>query len=421
MSVAISSAYQLNSQKPNLPEKRHLVQVSPTSANPSSATPLHGGATIEFLNLPTSASAVGSYISTKESYIKVSCRATVTTDTKTASLPKTGFMGCIEQVRVTSSGYVVEQSEHHNILSSFLRDMTEGDRNRTGVRNRLEGTLTKDTGFQFTAGTAKETAEATFCIPLVGQFWNSCEMLPCHAISDLAYRLTLASDANCLVNSNGDVPVTLDVTGFTLNLCYVEVSPESRQMLTGRTGMDWSAPAWEVIRDNLTGVAQETLKIPSAKSSMKTLAVTFQHADADNKTTAKTDPSARSDPGVDEYQWNVNGELYPRNPVEGKTQQLMELMRSFHEDRGYNTQIDNYGATSGTKNTDPSAEQYAIAVSLESHGKSQSSYSGVSTLTQNPMVTIKDKNGNFTPANVHYCCQFDQSYRIENGVIRVSY
>ena len=420
MSVAISSAYQLNSQKPNLPEKRHLVQVSPTSANPSSANPLHGGATIEFLNLPTSSAAVGSYISTKESYIKVSCRATVTTDTKTASLPKTGFLGCIEQVRVTSSGYVVEQSEHHNILSSFLRDMTEGDRNRTGVRNRLEGTADKDKGFKFTAGTGATTAEATFCIPLVGQFWNSCEMLPCHAITDLAYRLTLASDLNCLVNSDSDAPVTLDVTEFTLNLCYVEVSPESRQMLTGRTGMDWSAPAWEVIRDNLTAVAQETLKIPSAKSSMKTLAVTFQHANADNADTANADPSARTDPGIAEYQWNVNGELYNRNPVVGKSQQLMELMRSFHEDRGYNTQIDNYGVVSGA-NTDPSAEQYAISVSLESHGKSQSSYSGASTLTQNPMVTIKSSGGNFTACNVHYCCQFDQSYRIENGVIRVSY
>ena len=423
MSVAISSAYQLNEQKPNLPEKRHLVEIAPTSANPSSANPLHGGATIEFLNLPTSASAVGSYISTKESYIKVKCRATMGTAGHTCRLPKTGFMGCVEDIRVTSSGYVVEDSKHHNLLSSFLRDMTEGDRDRKGVRSRLEGTAQGDTnkGEGFTATSAEATGEEEFCIPLLGQFWNSCEMLPCHAITDLAYRLTLASDKNCTVTGTaGETVSTFDVTGFTLHLCYVEVSPESRSMLTGRTGMNWSSPAWEVIRDNLSAVAQETLKVPSAKSSMKTLAVTFQDASADNSTALDADAAARTDPQMGEYQWNVNGELYPRNPVEGKTQMLQELMRSFHEDRGYNTQITNYGVKAAA-NTDPAAEQFAISVSLESHGKSQSSYSGASTLTQNPMVTIKSNATNFTATNVHYMCQFDQAYRIENGVVRVSY
>ena len=420
MSVAISSAYQLNEQKPNLPEKRHLVEVAPTSANPSSASPIHGGATIEFLNLPTSASAVGSYISTKESYIKVKCRATMAAAGKTCRLPKTGFMGCVEDIRVTSSGYVVEDSKHHNLLTSFLRDMTEGDRDRTGVRNRLEGTATKHTGAEFTAGSGAATEEEEFCIPLLGQFWNSCEMLPCHAITDLAYRLTLASDNNCLVTSTaGDTPSTFDVTGFTLHLCYVEVSPESRSMLTGRTGMNWSSPAWEVIRDNLGSVGQETLKVPSAKSSMKTLSVTFQHSDADNSVALDADPAARTDPGLAEYQWNVNGELYPRNPVEGNAQMLQELMRSFHEDRGYNTQITEYAQVSG-KNSNPASEHFAISVSLESHGKSQSSYSGASTLTQNPMVIVKSASA-FTQTNVHYMCQFDQAYRIENGVVRVSY
>ena len=245
-------------------------------------------------------------------------------------------------------------------------------------------------------------------------------MCPCHAITDLAYRLTLAKDLNCLVNTDSDIPVTLDVTGFTLHLCYVEVSPESRNMLSNRVGMNWTSPAWETIRDNLSGVAQETLKIPSAKSSVKTLAVTFQSATADNVSTANADPGARTDPKIGEYQYNVNGELYPRNPVEGKTQMLKELMRSFHEDQDYNTRLTNYGVVA-TANVDPTAEHFAVCVSTESHGKSQSSYSGVSTLTQNPMLTIKCASGNFTPTNVFYHVQFDQSYRIENGVVRVSY
>lgn len=418
MSVNISNAYMLQNQKPNLPEKRHLVQIEPTSVNPSQANPLHGGAVIEFLNLPTSSSAVGSYISTKESYIHVKCRATVATDAKKARLPKTGFLGCIEEVRVTSSGYVVEDSKHHNLLSSFLRDMTEGDRDRTGVKNLLEGTSAKHKGAEFPAGTAKETKELDLCIPLVGQFWNSCSMLPVHAITDLAYRLTLASDLNCLVNVDSN-PVSLDVTQFRLNMCYVEVSPESRNMLTGRTGMNWSAPAWETIRDNLSDVAQETLKVPSAKSSMKSIAVTFQNPIADNSNAQDADPSARSEINMAEYQWNINGTLYNRNPVVGKAQMLKELFRAFHLDSDYNTQIDNYGVAS-TVTVDPASEQFAICVSLESHGKSQSSYSGESTLTQNPMVTIK-ADGKFRPTNVFYHCQFDQAYRIENGIIRISF
>ena len=99
---------------------------------------------------------------------------------------------------------------------------------------------------------------------------------------------------------------------------------------------------------------------------------------------------------------------------------LKELFRSFHLDNDYNTQIDKYGVKTAV-NTNPADEQFAICVSLESHGKSQSSYSGESTLTQNPMVTIKCSSGTFHVCNVYYHCQFDCAYRIENGVIRVSY
>ena len=77
MSV-ISQDYMNHTAKQAMPERRHLVKIEPTSTNPSEASPVNAGSTIEFLNLPTASAAVGSYISTDESYmtLKVRCKVT---------------------------------------------------------------------------------------------------------------------------------------------------------------------------------------------------------------------------------------------------------------------------------------------------------------------------------------------------------
>lgn len=422
--VVMSDAYMNGGEaRPHLPEKRHVVVIEPTSTNPSRTNPVQGGSKIQFLNLPTGASAVGSYISVKESYIKMTVRARTATG-KDATLNKLGALGLFDHVKVLSSAYIVEDSQHHSRLASLLRDVDENDRNRAGVKETLEGTSGDEEGALLKETAGDLSVEKTMCIPLVGQWWNSHQMTPVHAITDLAYELTLNSDLNC-VNQSGNAstqgePVGIDIVDFKLHLCYVEVSPESKNMLTQKTGLSWSAPTWETIRDNLSAVAQETLKIPSAKSSTKSLIVEFQNADANNAKGEKQDFHARVNPAVASYQFNVNGELYPRQEIVGNEESLMQGMRTFHNDHGYNNKLTPFGTGAADGKT-VANDKYFIAMSLESHNKSNSSYSGRSTLAQNPMVTIKSSAAAFTASNVFYHVQYDQKYSIENGIVRISY
>ena len=74
MSVAISDHYQHPQAKPGMPEKRHLVEILPTSQSPTAANPVAAGSQVQWLNLPTAGAAPGSYISTEESYMSVTVR-----------------------------------------------------------------------------------------------------------------------------------------------------------------------------------------------------------------------------------------------------------------------------------------------------------------------------------------------------------
>ena len=85
MSVAVNHAYQNADAKPAIPTKEHEIIVEPTSHSPSETNPLVGGNRIEFLNLPTSSSANGSFISVAQSYIKITLKCNVQAgDGKTA-------------------------------------------------------------------------------------------------------------------------------------------------------------------------------------------------------------------------------------------------------------------------------------------------------------------------------------------------
>ena len=58
-------------------------------------------------------------------------------------------------------------------------------------------------------------------------------MTPVHAITDLAYRLTLVPNLAGVVSPDADDDATgYQIEGCTLHLCYVEVSEQSKRMLS---------------------------------------------------------------------------------------------------------------------------------------------------------------------------------------------
>ena len=145
MSVAISSHYHNEMARPTIAERRHLVKILPTSTVPTQGNPVPAGSVIEFLNLPSSTAAAGSFISVKESYMELTVRCINAANNTPAALPRQGAASLFERIQVHSSGMVVEDSLHHNQLISLLSDMTNMDQFKAGVPALLEG-LGSDAG-----------------------------------------------------------------------------------------------------------------------------------------------------------------------------------------------------------------------------------------------------------------------------------
>ena len=429
MSVAVNHAYQNADAKPAIPTKEHEIIVEPTSHSPSETNPLVGGNRIEFLNLPTSSSANGSFISVAQSYIKITLKCNVQAgDGKTARFTSVGGHGLFERVQVNSSSYPVEDTQHYNMLYKMLQDMNSGDTKYEGATKILQGIEDGHKGVQLgkTNTTDTETKSITLILPLIGQFWNSVSgYMPVHNITDLAYRLTLVPNDQAMVSVGGDgAYVSFEISECNLHLMYVEMSPQSRDMIASKVGNSWSSPQYEVLRDVLNAQASHTHKIPSAKSSVKQISISYHDSARLSGRQQDEDCTARYDPNIETVQFSVNGVLYPANPVKNRQQQLAQTLNAFHQLHQPNDKIIQFGKDSPSKTVKPELDQYLISQSFESFGMSSKAFSGVSTLAQNPMCIITSEAANsglFLGSDVFYYINYDARYEIQNGVVRVSY
>ena len=155
--------------------------------------------------------------------------------------------------------------------------------------------------------------------------------------------------------------------------------------------MSWSSPAWEVVKDTLdTGPTAATFKVPSAKSSMKTLVTTFRSQAITANATRNNilnDATSRVHPNVATFQHSVNGILTPENPVVGKEEAAAEMKKAFHDTHGNSGTI-NAATWAAHAVTGNYRDTYMIAQGFEGYSKSNSSFTGVSTLAMNPMVKV---------------------------------
>lgn len=430
MSTVVNQAYQNADAKPAIPQKEHQLIIEPTSHSPSDGSPVTSGSRIEWLNIPTSSSANGSFISVAQSFIKIKVKMTVATGAnKTGRFTSIGVHGLIDRVQVNSSSYPVEDTQHYNMLYKMLQDMNTGEDKYAGTTKILEGIEDGHRGviFNKSADDDIETETKTFIVPLVGQFWNSVSgYMPVHNVTDLSYRLTLvpASQGGVSVSADADYK-DFHITECNLHLTYVEMSPQSRDMIASKVGNSWSGSSYEMLRDTLPNQANFTHKIPSAKSSCKSISISYHDPTRLSGNQANEDCTARYDPNIQRVQFSVNSVLYPANPVEGREQQLAQTLNAFHILHSHNNKITAFGKASPSKTRDPNEDQYLISQSLEAHGMSNKAFSGVSTLAQNPMCLINanpaKNNGNLLTSDVFYYVNYDTRYEIQNGVIRVSY
>lgn len=429
MSVAVNHAYQNADAKPAIPTKEHEIIVEPTSHSPSESNPLVGGNRIEFLNLPTSSSANGSFISVAQSYIKIKLKCNVQAgDGRTARFTSVGGHGLFERVQVNSSSYPVEDTQHYNMLYKMLQDMNSGDTKYEGATKILQGIADGHKGVQLakTNTTDTETKSITLILPLIGQFWNSVSgYMPVHNITDLAYRLTLVPNDQAFVSVGADATYeSFEISECNLHLMYVEMSPQSRDMIASKVGNSWSSPQYEVLRDVLNQQASHTHKIPSAKSSVKQISISYHDSARLSGRQQDEDCTARYDPNIETVQFSVNGTLYPANPVRGRQQQLAQTLNAFHQLHQPNDKIIAFGKDTPSKSVKPELDQYLVSQSFESFGMSSKAFSGVSTLAQNPMCIITAEahnSGNLIKSDVFYYINYDARYEIQNGVVRVSY
>jgi len=440
MSIAINSKFiQNGGNSASLPVKENVLLLDPMTR----ATDI-GSAEQTTFDIPTSDAASGSFIDMQSSYLELTV-VPVGSNTAKARLNVAGIHGLIDSIDVESSNYVVEHSANWNRMYQTLADIHDTDEDRTGFKAYSQGLSGKRGADSVTTGSdvASLTTHTTvdiperkgrelpeidgnetglkFCIPIPSQQLQNGRHVPVWAISKLRYSITWAKALDALVTVSGNI------TGFKINnprlhLVYLEMSSKSREVINSKSPLKWSHSIWESFKDNVVETTKnQSFRYPSHKSSVKTLMATFHHANASNKAAVDVDYCSRTNPDLVEYQYRINGIYHPQNPVDltgGGIMGMTEVKRAFHSlTNNSGSQVTNSNYVDNDK--DKAKSTFVIAVNTESNvGRSQSSYAGVSTLQEAPLLNCTF--GTAVPTETLLCCHFDQMNVIENGIWKVS-
>ena len=424
-----------------LPVLEHLLILDPTSRS----TSIVGGEQTTW-DIPTASGANGAYIDMNSSYISFKLGGTgaaVVAAGAGARLGKAGLHSLISTIDVESSGYTVEHTTDYAQLHSMLSDVNDTPDSRRGYRAYTDGLADVGTetdnvkaaaALNHGAPIAVSTAAAPdlsgdirFTFPIPSQCLNSGSHLPIHAISQLRYRITWAKGKEALVSTTDDDFTDFRLEEPRLHLCYLETSSASKSVITAKNGgLTWSLPMWETHKANLvTGLSSTAFRIPSHKSSIKTLVTAFQDSATGSpalSNKAGEDSLSRTFPNVSTYQYRLNGAFYPQQEVDcsgGGVSSAIEVMRAFHKTKGHGGMLTraNYTPTTSSK---AAATKFLMAQNIESNsGRSNSSFAGVSTLQEAPLVTVNFNSTKSTPQTVFNYVQYDTNHSIVNGIWKV--
>jgi hypothetical protein len=338
----------------------------------------------------------------------------------------------VDEVQIESSNFVVERTQDWSRLRQVLADVNEETADRSGYKAFISGQsevmddvlgLPKRQGAALPpTGTGSAFgASQKFCIPIPSQQFNTGKHLPIHAISKLRYSITWAKPKDGCVSAAAEDLLKYKIDNPRLNLVYLEMSNKSKDVINSKSSMSWSHPIWETHRANTTTSTSQSFRYPSHKSSVKTLMMT-QHSNASGVPSSGKDKEHNSRPknNLENYQFRINGENYPENPVRcdgGGAEAVIELARAFHKVKGKTGQINRQNFNSGDDSTGKNT--FVIAVNTETNsGRSNSSFAGVNTLQESPLLMCRYSAAP-DAAEVLLYVQYDGANSIKDGIWRV--
>ena len=204
----------------------------------------------------------------------------------------------------------------------------------------------------------------------------------------------------------------IESTGGVVNLPAVAYKTESKSISSGST-------AWND-------------KFSFQFSSIKNMLFFLQNQSTANGNVAYRSVSARPRCNTNEYYLNINGEVYPSQPISGLARQYTELLRSFDyltdtnaggvltfSNYSHNTHTaasDNINDTVATMLTDTDQKRFIAGIDLDRFNRSSDVLmSGTSTIGQ--MMTLNVNFSSSLTDNVilYGACMYDVLFHLENG------
>ena len=437
--LAINSQMVRTSNKVQVPSRSHLVRIEPDSRSKA----ITGGSQTTW-TIPTMA-ASGQYINPQNSYLEFN--VTVTNQTDQEARLDRGAHSLIKEVIVESNAFQVEHTANWNRLHAVLSDLQqsagETDSTQAYLLNLDEADVRKGRKIPNAKDGVAQTQKIIMKLP--SQFMNlKGEYLPAHKISNLVYKIVWATAVEAIrthheAGTDASAEPVIEINDPVLALDYVEVSSQTQAMIEARSGNSFSGAYWESHSTTLEGgVTSAHIKIPSSKSSMKTIITGFYDRDLREakKTASRTFSrsfTARHNPAVDEYSYNFNGTVVPELGIrnlqgtDGTVTVAAEVQRAMHYLLANNSvcfKRANFaqnpaGTTSGQDREDGS-NTFLLAVSPEANGKSSHTMSGTSTLSNQPALDLKFKPALPEQCEVEQYCHFDVNFTIENGIVKLS-
>lgn len=290
--------------------------------NPTAGTSFVGGSstTIEFM-LPSN--LAGSYMDFSQLYLK--CKLVPTG--AAGNLDKGGIYSVINRMEMFNSGAQICTINNYNVLASTLLDTDATIGYKGGCGKVLAGLQANGSIGEYLTTTGR-----TFAMPVIlTPFGMQKKLVPLFSLDSLRIRFTLENFTNVFISAGA-------ITGYTLSdvqLCgYVtELSPSAQQQVDAMTGGVYSivCPCYNNIQTTMTaGATAVTASLGIAVSSLERILVVHRVATSN---LANQTLGARITNGLQNFQFSIDSQLYPQNPIlvgDAGAEALAEYLVSSH-------------------------------------------------------------------------------------------
>lgn len=279
--------------------------------------------TIEFM-LPSNLSA--SYLDMANTYL----RFTLNINGATSYLDKGGVTSIFNKVEVFSSGSQICTINNYNLLASAMIDTDASLGYRTNIGKVLMGTSgVGPLGEYNVSGASRTYAMPLALLPMSMQK----KLIPLFSLDSIRIRFTLENPTYAFISSG---TVSYTVTDPQLTAYITELSPSAQVLIDQQTQGKYQilCPCFNNIQTSISaGVTSATTSLGISVSSLEKILVIHRHTD--QFVAGKQTLGNHITNGLASYQFSIDSQLYPQNPIlvgtTGASEALAELLLSSHE------------------------------------------------------------------------------------------